>query len=78
MPTRSPVTEEDIKLGLGIVAKLIDEFGEAYWPIFDRLERELEIRQKRCARLRNRLKQQRQPSTLGVTNRGQKGVHSED
>lgn len=55
MSTQSPVSAEDIEKGLRIVAGLIEAYGDAYWPLFDRLENELERRADRAARLRRRL-----------------------
>lgn len=49
------VTEQEIEIGLGSVARLIDRYGDAYWPIFERLERELSIRKERRARLSKHL-----------------------
>jgi len=55
MTNKTTISDGDIENGLNIVAGLIDDFGDAYWPIFDRLERELEERRSRSARLRARL-----------------------
>jgi len=49
------VTEQDIEEGLSILAWLIDRHGDAAWPLFERLERELESRQKRKSRIASRL-----------------------
>lgn len=53
------ITEQEIEDGLDFVAGLIDRHGDAYWPIFDRLERELEQRRSRAARLQARLNRKR-------------------
>lgn len=45
------VTEQEIETSLSILARLIDRYGDAYWPIFERLERELTTRQERRTRL---------------------------
>lgn len=45
------VTEADLEAALRSVAMLIDRHGPKYWPIFDRLETELEILRSRRARL---------------------------
>ncbi len=37
---------------MGTVAWIIDLYGDAYWPIFERLEDELRTRQTRHAKLR--------------------------
>lgn len=42
------VTAEDLEYGLGVLARIIDTQGDAVWPLFERLERELEdIRSRR-------------------------------
>lgn len=50
-----PVTDQQIEKALTKVARLIECYGDAYWPIFERLETELEMRQSRAARLKQRL-----------------------
>ncbi|WP_339797961.1 hypothetical protein [uncultured Hyphomonas sp.] len=45
-------SEEDIERAMGTVAWIIDLYGDAYWPIFERLEDELRTRQTRHAKLR--------------------------
>ena len=42
MPSRRTISEEEIEDGLNVVARLIDRYGDVYWPVFERLERELE------------------------------------
>lgn len=51
----SEITEQDIEEGLNLLAWLIDRHGDAAWPLFERLERELESRQNRKARIQSRL-----------------------
>ena len=42
------VTAEDLEFGLGVLARIIDTQGDAVWPLFERLERELEdVRSRR-------------------------------
>lgn len=42
------VTVEDLEYGLGVLARIIDTQGDAVWPLFERLERELEdVRSRR-------------------------------
>ena len=48
-------TNSDIEQAIRTVASLIDRFGDAYWPILERLERELDARKSRAARLRKYL-----------------------
>lgn len=55
MASPKPVTTGDIEEGLDIAARVIDKFGYKYWPIFERLEAELESRTDREERLRARL-----------------------
>lgn len=50
------ITDQEIEDGLDLVAELIDRYGDVYWPIFDRLERELEQRRSKAARLESRLR----------------------
>lgn len=49
------VSEEDIHKALTSAARIVDRYGEVYWPIFERLERELENRRSRAVRLRAHL-----------------------
>lgn len=53
----SRYSNEEIEEGLTLLASLIEWYGDVYWPIFERLEAELEARQSKSARLRARLKQ---------------------
>lgn len=55
MAKADQITEQDIEDGLDFIAGLIDRHGDAYWPIFERLERELEQRRSKAARLSARL-----------------------
>lgn len=48
----SRYTNEDIEKAMGFVAWIIDLYGDAYWPIFERLEEELQQRQFRSEKLR--------------------------
>ena len=52
---RRKYTDEEIENGLDLLAELIDRYGEIYWPIFERLERELSARQDKARKLRARL-----------------------
>ena len=36
------VTAEELEYGLGVLARIIDTQGDAVWPLFERLERELD------------------------------------
>ena len=49
------LTTGDIEDALNIAARVVDRFGYKYWPIFERLEAELESRTSREDRLRARL-----------------------
>jgi len=46
------VSDSDLEDLLESVARIIDRYGDVYWPIFDRLEAELSVRQSKTARLR--------------------------
>ncbi len=50
------VTDKEIENGLDLVAELIDKYGDVYWPVYERLERELAERKSRRAKLKERLK----------------------
>lgn len=52
----SRYSDSDIESAIRTVASLIDRFGDAYWPILERLERELDARKSRAARLQKYLK----------------------
>ena len=42
------VTAEDLEYGLGVLARIIDKQGDAVWPLFQRLERDLaDVRSRR-------------------------------
>lgn len=56
MATSRVITDQEIEDGLELLAELIDRYGDVYWPLFDRLERELEERRSKAARLSSRLK----------------------
>lgn len=56
MTSRKNINDRDIEEGLSIVAHLIEAYGEKYWPIFERLEYELENRRSRAARLKAHIK----------------------
>ncbi|GLQ21309.1 hypothetical protein GCM10007854_22640 [Algimonas porphyrae] len=51
----SEITEQDIEDGLNVLAWLINRYGDAAWPLFERLERELDSRQQRQSRIQSRL-----------------------
>lgn len=48
----SRYTEADFERAMRFVAWLIELYGDAYWPVFDWLEEELEIRRARTAKLK--------------------------
>ncbi len=45
------IATKDIEAATRIAADLVANYGEVYWPIFSRLEKELKARQSRSARL---------------------------
>lgn len=63
------ISDREIEDGLELLAELIDRYGDVYWPLFDRLERELEQRRSKAARLSARLKASGRRQILsGTTN----------
>ncbi len=52
-----PVTEAEIEDGLSVVARLIECYGDSYWPIFERLEKELLDRQNRRLNMADKISQ---------------------
>ncbi|MBK8198991.1 MAG: hypothetical protein IPK75_11555 [Acidobacteria bacterium] len=50
------VTEQDIENCLSSLARLIDRYGDAYWPVFERLEKELHLRRERKRRVSAQLR----------------------
>ena len=49
--TNRRITEQRIENALRVVACVIDHYGEVYWPVFERLERELADKRKRDSAL---------------------------
>lgn len=45
------VSDQDIEAALRSVAQLVNAYGDKYWPIFERLEDELEKRLSKAERL---------------------------
>ena len=45
------VKDADIERALRTAARVIDRYGDVYWPLFERLEAELDRRRSRAARL---------------------------
>lgn len=59
-------SDEDIENAMATVARVIELYGDAYWPILERLERELTERRTKAARLNShlgRFRNRRQQST---------------
>lgn len=52
-------SDEDIENAIAVVARVIDLYGDAYWPIFERLEEELDARTNKRNRLEKHLKSYR-------------------
>jgi hypothetical protein len=46
------VSDQELEEALSIAAKMIDLYGYKYWPIFERLEAELEARSDRIKRVK--------------------------
>lgn len=53
------VTAEDLEYGLSVLARIIDTQGDAAWPLFERLERELADTQSRRERVERHLQSTR-------------------
>tara|TARA_R110002020_G_scaffold145584_4_gene319030 strand:- start:7592 stop:7777 length:186 start_codon:yes stop_codon:yes gene_type:complete len=51
------VSEQEIEAALHSVAQLVNAYGDKYWPIFERLEDELDKRRSRSLRLTEALKE---------------------
>ena len=58
--TREQYSDDDIERAMATVARVIELYGDAYWPILERLEAELESRRTKAARLTRHLKRFRQ------------------
>ncbi len=50
----SSAPDAEIEAGLDYLAYLIKLYGDQFWPVFDRLDRELEARRSRVASLKAR------------------------
>ncbi|MEM7662944.1 MAG: hypothetical protein AAF292_11920 [Pseudomonadota bacterium] len=57
MSFNRPVTEAEIEDGLSLVARLIECYGDSYWPIFERLEKELLDRRNRRLNMADKISQ---------------------
>lgn len=44
-------TDQDLERAMATVARVIELYGDAYWPIFERLEHELETRREKSSKL---------------------------
>ena len=56
MDMKAPVSENNITIemiesGMLTAARLVQKYGDKYWPILERLETELEIRKSKKERL---------------------------
>ena len=52
----SQVTVDDLEYGLSILARILDTQGDAVWPLFERLERELADMKSRRGRIEKHLR----------------------
>ena len=50
------VSDKEIEAALHSVAQLVNVYGDKYWPIFERLEEELDKRRSKSKRLTQVLK----------------------
>ena len=55
-------SDEEIENAMATVARVIELHGDAYWPILERLERELTERRTKAARLNSHLRRFRSRS----------------
>jgi len=51
------ISERELEAALQSVAQLVNSYGDKYWPIFERLENELDYRRSKSKRLNNALGQ---------------------
>jgi len=51
LPVMAQVSDRDIEMALRSLARIIKRYGPAYWPLFDRLDREQRERRLRDERL---------------------------
>ena len=51
------VSESELEAALQSVAQLVNSYGDKYWPIFERLENELDDRRSKSKRLTDALGQ---------------------
>lgn len=61
-------TDEEIENAMATVARVIELYGDAYWPILERLERELTERRAKSARLSSHLRRFRSRSNQSPPN----------
>ena len=54
------VSKQEIEAALHSVAQLVNVYGDKYWPIFERLEKELEVRRSKSIRLTQALQEPNQ------------------
>lgn len=57
-----PISTKDIEVALDKLAWIIEMHSDAAWPIFDRLESELETRMSRRDRLSRRRQSSKSPT----------------
>ena len=61
------VSDQELESLLDSVARIIDRYGEVYWPMFERLEAELERRASKSKRIRARLERATSQTGHGVS-----------
>ena len=49
------VSEKELEAAFHSVAQLVNSYGDKYWPIFERLENELDYRRSKSKRLTSAL-----------------------
>lgn len=64
-----PVTDRDLEGALRNAALIVEQLGEQYWPVFERLESELEARTSRKSRVAAYLQPQQGPTSTASPSR---------
>ena len=75
MDNGQQVTEQEIESSLSSVARLIDRYGDAYWPVFERLERELSLRKDRQRRVIAHLLYYRKTAKVSLAAKKDRNTH---
>ena len=55
MQHHQTLSKKRLEVSLNYLALVIDQYGEAFWPIFDRLEEELDVIVQRENKIKSRI-----------------------